>query len=203
MKQSKKWFIEIGVGYHNTLYKLIENGWSGIMIDANCDSLEKLPKHPNLFTECVAIDTHEGEANFISLNDPSIFVDSHDVSGMYGLEKSPNPMHCDSYDGERKFTVVKTTRLDSIIKKYHLTEIDFLKIDVEGHEVPILQDYSFVIKPKMIKFEHIHYSGKVYDCSVIGFDQEGYTKNYYNFLDKLQEMGYVVWEEESDVYCVL
>jgi FkbM family methyltransferase len=203
MKNNNKWFIEIGVGYENTLRKLIDNGWFGIMIDPQQESLNLLEPHPNLYKECVAIDTTSGIKNFISVKDLSIFDEPLIVAGMFGLETAPTPMHDDSYDEYRIISQVQTMRLDDIIKKYHLTEIDFLKIDVEGHDIPILMDYSFIIKPKVIKFEHIHHSGKIYDATGGGFDQTQMTKNYYELIENLEKMGYLVWEETNDVYCVL
>jgi hypothetical protein len=53
MKQDNKWFIEIGVGYENTLRKLIDNGWLGIMIDPQQESLNSVEPHPNLYKECI------------------------------------------------------------------------------------------------------------------------------------------------------
>ena len=203
MKNKSPWFIEIGVGYENSLRQLIDNGWSGIMIEPQQKALDNIEPHPNLFMECVAISTTEGVENFLMVSDLNAFAEPIVVAGMFGLEKSPNAIHHDSYDGYRTVTQVKTTRLDNIIMKYRLTEIDFLKIDVEGFEVPILLDYSFTIKPKMIKFEHIHYSGKIYDASAGGFDQQQMTLDYNILIEKLRSMGYVVWEENEDVYCVI
>lgn len=203
MKKNNKWFIEIGVGYENTLRNLIDNGWNGIMVEPQQKALDIIEPHPNLFKECVAIDTSDGTKNFIMVEDVERFTEPIVVAGMFSLEGSPGAMYGDSYEGQRVITQVKTIRLDSLIKKYHLTEIDFLKIDIEGSDVPVLLDYSFVIKPKMIKFEHVHYSGKIYDASAAGFNQDQMTQDYYNLLDKLRDLGYTLWEEENDVYCVL
>ena len=203
MKANKRWFIEIGVGYENTLRALIDNGWSGIMVEPQQKALDIIEPHTNLFKECVAIDTSEGIKNFITVEDVEIFTEPMVVAGMFSLEGSPGAMYGDSYEGQRVITQVKTMRLDSLIKKYHLTEIDYLKIDIQGSDVPVLLDYSFVVKPKMIKFEHIHYSGKIYDASAAGFDQNKMTEDYYILLEKLRNLGYILWEEENDVYCVL
>jgi FkbM family methyltransferase len=202
MKNDRKWFIEIGVGFENNLRGLIETGWCGIMVEPQQSALDNIEPHKNLFMECVAISTSEGLENFFIVQDLEIFDEPLVVAGMFGLEQSPNAIHHKSYDEYRKIIQVNTIKLDNLIKKYHLIEIDLLKIDVEGFEVPILLDYSFVIKPKMIKFEHVHYSGKIYDATVGGFDQKKMKDDYNILIEKLSDMGYIVWEEEQDVYCV-
>lgn len=203
MITKNKWFIEIGVGYENTLRPLIDIGWCGIMVEPQQKALDNIKSHKNLYKECLAIHTNDGVANFVGVDDIEAFTEPIDVVGMFGLEVAPTPIHGDSYNGHRIVTQVRTMRLDNLIKKYHLTEIDLLKIDIEGNDVPVLLDYSFVVKPKMIKFEHVHYSGKIYDASAAGFDQAEMTKNYNILLNKLRELGYIVWEEERDVYCVI
>lgn len=197
-----KVFVEIGVGYENTLRSLIDQGWYGIMVEPQQDALDKIESHKNLFKECLAIHTSEGSANFVGIDDIFAFTEPIQVQGMFGLQDVPTPIHGDSYEGHRSVTQVKTMRLDTLIKKYRLTEIDLLKIDIEGNDVPVLLDYSFVVKPKIIKFEHVHYSGKIYDASAAGFDQKQMTQDYYSLLQKLSDLGYVIWEEENDVYCI-
>jgi len=55
--------------------------------------------------------------------------------------------------------IVETTTLDQIIKDYNLKEIELLHTDTEGHDYEILMNYSFIVKPKKILFEHCHMDG--------------------------------------------
>jgi len=55
--------------------------------------------------------------------------------------------------------IVKTTTINEIVKEYHITQIDLLHTDTEGHDYTILMNYDFVIKPKEIIFEHLHMDG--------------------------------------------
>ena len=50
---------------------------------------------------------------------------------------------------------VKVVRIKSIIDKYNITALDLLKIDTEGHDCTILNDYlnTVEILPKVIQFE--------------------------------------------------
>jgi FkbM family methyltransferase len=197
-----KTFIEIGIGKFNTLYELIDNGWKGIMVEALPGILDMYEPKENLFFEEVAIDIADGEAKFMKVIDAQYFNNPDEVLGMSGLVGTSNPLYGDGYEGLIEEFVVKTITLDTLIDKYKLESIDLLKIDTEGNDIPILMNYSWKILPSMIKFEHIHYSGKEYDYSFVGIDQNEHTKNYQNFIEKLKSMGYIVWEENEDVYCV-
>ena len=64
--------------------------------------------------------------------------------------------------------------------KFH---VDFMKIDAEGHENNIFLNYSFRVKPTMIKVEHKHIDDKV-------------------LSHKLKSNGYLVWAEKDDIYAI-
>ncbi|NOQ49227.1 MAG: hypothetical protein GQ553_00980 [Nitrosomonadaceae bacterium] len=79
----------------------------------------------------------------------------------------------------------KVIRIKSIIDKYNITSLDLLKIDTEGHDCIILNDYlnTVEILPKVIQFESNELSdpkevAKVvsrlkplgYDCKQVRFD---------------------------------
>jgi FkbM family methyltransferase len=197
-----KTFIEIGIGKFNTLYNLIDNGWKGIMVEALPGILDLYEPKENLYFEEVAIHTKVGESKFMKVKDPDWFENSDEVLGMSGLVGISNPLYSDGYIGLLEEITVKTITLDMLIDKYELESIDFLKIDTEGNDLPILMNYSWKILPSMIKFEHAHYSGREYNYSKIGIDQEKHNIEYEKFIERLQSMGYIVWEEKDDVYCV-
>jgi FkbM family methyltransferase len=197
-----KTFIEIGIGKFNTLHNLIDNGWKGIMVEALPGILDLYEPKENLYFEEIAIDTKEGESKFMKVSDPYYFENPDEVLGMSGLVGTSNPLYGDGYQGLLEEFVVKTTTLDKLIEKYELDRIDLLKIDTEGNDIPILMSYSWKILPEMIKFEHAHYSGREYDYSRLGIDQEKHNQEYEEFIQKLESMGYKVWEETDDVYCI-
>lgn len=97
-----KVFVEIGVGLYDTCHQLLENGWSGIMIEPLKEVCDKIVPHPNLSVENVAI------------------------SG----------------------------------------------------------------------------SGTIYDYSFVGLDQIGASQKYLDLIDRLNSLGYLVYQENEDVYCI-
>jgi FkbM family methyltransferase len=198
---SDKFFIEIGVSNFGTFEPLLSKGWKGIMVEPVDETFEAIKSHPNLIKEKCAIDTKNGFADFLVADNPKQWANYEDVIGMSGLADAPGPLHEPVYKDRRQTIQVQTMTLDTLLYKHRVTQVDYLKIDAEGKDVEILMNYSFRIMPTNIKFEHVHYSGKVYDASVAGFDQEQFTINYYKLLNRLEKMGYVVWEEQNDVYC--
>jgi len=54
------------------------------------------------------------------------------------------------------YEVVKVVRIKSILDKYNVTKIDLLKIDTEGHDCIILNDFldTVEILPLKIQFEN-------------------------------------------------
>ena len=63
-------------------------------------------------------------------------------------------------------------------------QIDVMKVDTEGHELNILMNYSFRIKPRFVKIEHKHVDDTL-------------------LVRKLEENGYMVWTEKDDIYGVV
>ena len=197
-----KFFIEIGVANFNTLYPLIQGGWYGLMVDPVAELMNDIPDHPNLIKEYVAIHDKNGVEDFIKIEDPSIFHESHVQAGMSGIKNSPNPLHHPDY-GDKLITIqVPTMTLDDLLDKHNVKHINLLKIDAEGNDGVILLNYSVRILPDVIKFEHIHFSGIESNVDYVGMDQSYYTKQYQDLLSKLENMGYVLWVEKDDVYCI-
>lgn len=83
---------------------------------------------------------------------------------------------------------VETITIDEIIKQNNITEIDLLHTDTEGHDYTILMNYSFIIKPKHVLFEHKHMDGL---CMV--------GNKYIELSNKLFLLGYdKIFQKEED-----
>jgi hypothetical protein len=74
--------------------------------------------------------------------------------------------------------------LDSFIEQAEIDHLDLLKVDVEGHEMNIFGDYSWNLKPSLVKVEHSHIDEKP-------------------LVEILSREGYLVWVERNDIYGVL
>ena len=198
----KKTFIEIGSCDFETNIDLITSGrWIGVMCepaDKYRNNLERLvkdnPYRHNLFIEPLAISDIDGELDFAEAMDTS--------KGSRGLglwRRGISSVISDNHKGERLFDLennkdfiektykVKSMTLDSLIDKYKekgFEKIDYLKIDTEGHEMNILESYTWNIKPSLIKIEHAHID-------------DIYARNF------LEGHGYIVYTEHSDMYALI
>jgi FkbM family methyltransferase len=197
-----KTFVEVGVGLFGTCRQLIDNGWRGIMVEPLKDVCDKIPKHPNLIIENLAISTQSGTDTLLRVENENYYLEPEIYLGMSGLKSGASPLFDSCYEGKLLEITVETITLEDLFSKHGITEIDFLKVDTEGMDIHILSDYSFNILPTMIKFEHVHGSGTHYDYSIVGIDQDALTEKFLKLLEKLRSLGYLVWQENEDVYCV-
>ena len=186
-----KTFIEIGTCDFDTCQQLANNGWQGIMIEPNPEPFENMDKamseYDNVIRLQCAVSDYDGSIA-LGISKP----DHHDkaVRGMSSIvadnHKGGRIFEYESWSKEEylsKVMDVPCKRLDTIIYEHQITQIDFLKIDVEGHEMNILEDYTWDVKPTFIKLEHKH----IDDIKAVGL---------------LQDMGYLTWTEREDIYAI-
>ena len=144
-------FIEIGTSYFNTLEHLVEQGWSGIFVEPDNYYISKLKKYSNCFYENSAVLDYEGESDFIAYDAEWKHLEQW-AAGMGQTDLNFNNMKINSTWPTVNFKVNVTT-LNKLIQKYNVSKIDFLKIDIEGHDSKILYAYDFSVRPSKIKME--------------------------------------------------
>ena len=188
MEPKLKTFLEIGVADFDTLIPMAAKGdWTGYCVEPmphHIESLNKMSKGLPVTICPFAVSDKNGTAKMAVGNDlerwatgANHIIDSNHL-GERVLEIPANEFL------RREDIEVTCLTLDALIDMYGITEIDFCKIDVEGHEVNILGNYSWKVKPKVIKCEHIHIPG-----------------NMLNHI--LTPQGYTIFVEENDIYCIL
>ena len=192
-----KTFIEIGSCDFDTNLKLIENGdWIGVMCEPapkyfhNLEQIVSGSKNKeNLHLENIAISDFDGKIDFTVSKD--LTNEDRSMAWVRGISS----VTADNHKGERLFEYkdnakfieehlqVPCMRLDSLIAKYKFEHINYLKIDTEGHEINIIEDYSWDIKPDFIKLVHSHID-HLYVANI------------------LEAKGYIVYIENRDIYAV-
>lgn len=179
-----KFFIEIGACDFETCLPLAEAGWHGIVLEPNPDIF---PYTRDLFKPyknvmCV-------EAAVSDINSSIELIKSKGTHWVRGISHIYSDNHlgeklCE-YDKNKKnfgeVVRVDAITLDGLIDSRRVENIDFLKIDAQGHELNILRKFSFRVKPRTVKIEHQH-------CD----DAE--------LLRILHKHGYYCWKEAVDIY---
>ena len=188
-----KFFIEIGSSDFDTLLPLAENGWSGIVVEPVTELLDNLDIHTNVVYENLAILDKDGIST-IRFCDPKRIPDTE--KWMRGIGNVTQVNHFWEGAAVTQIMVkrdVRTITLDTLIKKYNVSKIDFLKIDTEGSEWVILKDYSWIVKPTFMKVETVHWP-----------THEKYFKTeiFRTMETVLQKNDYIVYYEKNDLYAI-
>lgn len=186
-----KVFVEIGTCDFDTCLPLAKAGWKGYMVEADpkyAEAMTTQAKGLDIIVSNTAITDYDGYIRFhttIQTGLPELewtkgigHIAANNHMGSRLLENEKNKRFI-----ENTITVPCST-LDTFIDESEIEHIDFMKIDVEGHEMNILGSYSWRIKPSMIKLEHTHIDD-IRMCNI------------------LKAQGYLVWTEQNDIYGVV
>lgn len=178
-------FVEVGTCDFDTCEKLIKNGWNGVVIEPVKYYFDKLPKYPNVKYENIAISNNVEETEIHYLDPNSI--QKEWMKGISSINGNTGPLSYKNNDFMKKNIIkqgVMTNTLNNICDKYNITNIDFLKIDTEGHDLIVLESIDLKkINVKMIKIEHQHTDGEK-------------MKKY------LEDLNYLVYMEMDDIYAI-
>jgi len=134
-------FVDIGCFHpvrHNNTYAMYKLGWRGINIDLNPLTIE-------LFNFCRRED--------ININ--SAISDVEEIKKLYFIDElnTQNTLesnhllflkdHHNLKEKEISLQEIKTKKLDKILDEHGFNKIDFMNIDVEGHELNIVNSIDF------------------------------------------------------------
>lgn len=198
-------FVEIGCCDFNTQCDTLSDNTFGLCVDPIQSYLDSLPKQLNLFKENSAISNKKEIVKLYYIN-KSIIEAYHLPLWLKGCNRieSVHPTVVKELSVRNlpmdliSIEEIKTQTYSDLISKYNCLNIDYLKIDTEGHE-PIIIDslYNFYIsstiynRPKKINIEA--FTGILVDATDIEV-----AKN------KLFDLGYVIQElDPPDIIFVL
>jgi FkbM family methyltransferase len=149
-------FIEVGaldgIGGSNTYFFEKERGWNGLLIEPNPAEFSKLKSSDrSSYKENCAISNVEGEVNFLSITGPcnvlSGIWEYYNPEHIQRIEREINMYSSYSegheYYSKKELIKINAYKLQTLIEKYNLTEIDLLSIDVEGAEIQVLESIDF------------------------------------------------------------
>lgn len=128
-------FVEVGANDPHSgsqSWLLEQNGWRGVLVEpqaALCAALRRERKNSEVFQVACSGPEKEGEA--------LLHVGAH--SGVSTLEKQIDS-HGTQFVGTER---VKITTLDKVLSEAGAVKIDFLSLDVEGHEIEVMRGFDF------------------------------------------------------------
>ena len=145
-KDKKKGIYIDVVAYHpfkgSNTYKLFSRGWSGINIDLDYQTIDIFNHfRPNDENICAAVSD--------SVTEKKLFF-HHNRSAINTLEERLGYR-------AKEIKTIKTTTLKEILdnSKFKVLDLDFLSIDVEGHELAVIKGLDLEKYPvKIIVIEH-------------------------------------------------
>lgn len=148
--QKNGFYIDVGCQHpikNNNTYLLHKKGWSGINIDLDKDNID-------LFNVSRISDDNINIAASNRINEVDLFF-FHKKSPINTIDKKTSQFQKAKISSIKK---IKTNTLNNIIKssKYSNKKIDLLSIDVEGHELPVLEGLDFnKYRPNVIVVEYL------------------------------------------------
>jgi FkbM family methyltransferase len=173
-------FIDIGCGHESVssdIYGTADNIF-GMYVEPIKEYLDVLPSGKNIIKENCAIHEHSEvlEFNALIIDNPRYFSNDEMIQVVKNKQlhkdydrKYPGSGNSTFYNindkwQNRKKILVKTMTLEELFKKHNVTEIEYLKIDVEGCEESLLKQLHKLMtlnKVKVlnqIKFEYNYLS---------------------------------------------
>lgn len=165
-----KIFVEVGCCYFDTLYPLLDQGWTGYMIDPVGEYLDKIPNHSNLTKVEAAVTsqrlhktpslelTYVTEQHYKNFDEQSK-KDFHGMGSTQPFRTSILDGKIGNYnEGDITTKVVPAISLNWLIEYFNIPKIDLLKIDTEGADFDILSSIDLSkIEVSEVQIEHKHY----------------------------------------------
>ncbi len=168
-------FLEIGANdgftLSNTVYLEDNFGWKGILVEANKKYMPSLLERTNSVVVNKAVSSQDGKAEFVD-------------AGLYGgLKDSLDDSHY-VYTKDAECVTVDCMGLQEILDANEAPKlIDFVSIDVEGGEVPIVEQMISV--------------SQRFRCGCIEYNNR--TDDYRRIVALLETAGYkVIWRKQTE-----
>jgi FkbM family methyltransferase len=147
--------VEIGADDGRTgsaSYLFEKRGWHCLLVEPIPESVEEIRRHRACTVVNCAVSNREGEATFGV---------AEGVEAMSTLDLTPaHVAWIKRVGGSVKEITVRTATLDSLLAEAAFPEIQFITIDVEGHEIAVLEGFTLEAhKPRIMIIEDNSISG--------------------------------------------
>ena len=140
-KEYKGFYLDIGCYHptkHNNTYKMYKQGWRGINVDLNqftIDLFNFLRSKDININSAISDDGNTKELFFLNELNTENTIDKNHINFLL------NYHNVKDYEITKK--KIKSRTFSDIINTYNIKKIDFLNLDVEGHEINIIKTIDF------------------------------------------------------------
>lgn len=140
-KDFKGNYVDLGC-FHptrsNNTFQLFKKGWKGLNIDLNPLTIDLFNyARPQDINVCAAVSNKKIKKKLYFLGD----LDSKNTLDLNHKNWLSKHFRIDKKDFKLKN--IKTTTLNQILKNNNFFKIDFLNVDIEGHELEVLKSFDF------------------------------------------------------------
>jgi FkbM family methyltransferase len=147
--------VEIGANDGRTgsaTYLFEQRGWHCLLVEPIPEFVEEIRRHRTCTVVNCAVSNREGEATFGV---------AEGVEEMSTFDLSPaHVAWIERVGGTVKEISVRTATLDTLLAEVGFPEIQFITIDVEGHEMAVLEGFTLEThKPRIVIVEDNSISG--------------------------------------------
>ena len=129
--------VEVGANDVRTgsaSYLFEQRGWRCLLVEPIPELVEQIRKHRSCTVINCAASSRAGEARF--------FV-AENVEAISGLDVTPERAQwIETAGGTVREITVRTATLDSLLEEAGFGQLDFVTIDVEGHELAVLEGFD-------------------------------------------------------------
>ena len=147
-------YIDVGCQHpisNNNTYILYKKGWNGINIDLDKKNIDLFNiSRPDDTNINIAVSDKSGNVNLFYYHDGSPINTINSQNADYQKNKF------------KKIKLIKSKTLDKILANINfIKKVDYLNIDVEGHELNVLKGFNILkYRPSIISIEYLDYEMK-------------------------------------------
>ena len=152
-----KFFVEIGSNYFDTLVSLANSGWKGLVVEPVPEYFNKIQKVGGIYYENVAVGNETKIVPFYYI--PQETINSKKLPewarGLGSINKNHPIVISNGWENLVKEISIQMMTVKDLLDKYGIKKIDYLKIDTEGMDCEILNEFD-ISDIQEILFEHKH-----------------------------------------------
>ena len=167
--QQKENGVFLDIGAHdgqscsNTLFFEQFRNWTGICIEPGPEEFERLKNFRKSICVNACVSNYDGESDFTYISGYS--------NMLSGLSESYDDRHIgrirgeiQNYGGEQRIIKMPVFKLQTILDRYNILNIDFCSIDTEGSEFNIVKSIDFnKTKIKIFSIENNYQTTEIKD----------------------------------------